>query len=184
MEADNSKPITDWGNNLYDGASGVGVFKADLVMIIAVIVAAVLVVIGIYMMMNDNDTDYLRIQGKVAQPNCVKSSTTYDDKGRPIDNYKCNVVIQYMIDGKMYSKKMYVTGTSSYIKDEPVDLMVLKKDYTNVQFSYIDKSTIACVMMLLALGVVGIAYLNYYLTHNYKVFAATQGVTTLVGLFR
>lgn len=184
MEADNAKPVSDWGNTLYDGASGVGVFKADLAMIIGVIVAAVLIVIGFYMMMYNDDSKYLRISGKVLQPNCVKSSITYDDKGRPIDNYKCNVVVNYMIGGKVYSKKMYVSGTTTYIKDEPIDLMVMKNDFTNVQFAYIDRSTMGCIIMLVALGVVGITYLNYYLTHNYKVFAATQGVNTLVGLFR
>lgn len=182
MEA--NKPVSDWGNTLYDGASGVGVFKADLTMVIGAIIASVLIVIGIYMVMNDDDSNYLRIQGKVLQPNCVKTSTSYDDKGRSTEHYKCNVVITYMIDGKVYSKTMYTTGTNAYIKDEPIDLMVLKKDYTNVQFAYMDRSSIGFIMMLLALGVVGITYLNYYVTHNYKVFAATQGVNTLVGLFR
>jgi hypothetical protein len=184
MEATNAKPVSDWGNTFYDGASGVGKFKADLGMIIGVIISAVFMIIGIYMTIHDDDADYLRIRGKILQSECVKSSTLYDDKGRPINNYKCNIMVTYMIDGQVYSSKMYMSGTSSYIKDEPVDLMVLKTDYTNVQFAYIDKSTMGYIMMLLSFGIIGIAYLNYYLTHNYKIFSVTQGFSTLFGLFR
>jgi hypothetical protein len=181
MDINNTKQVSDWGNTLYDSTSSVGVFKADLVMVIGVIIASALVVIGIYMMMYNDDDNYLRIQGKVLEPNCVKASTIYDDKGKQVDNYKCNIVVTYMISGKVYSKNMYVAGISTYIKDEPIDLMVMKKDFTNVQFAHMDKTTMGCIMILSALGVIGITYLNYYLTHNYKIFAATQGVSTLAG---
>jgi hypothetical protein len=179
-----SAPVNDWGNTMYDGLSGVGTFKADLGLVIGVIVGCALIVFGIYFMMNDDSDNYLRVDGTVVQPNCVKSSVSYDDKGRPTDNFKCNMIVQYTIDGKSYSKKMYLTGTTSYIKDEPVKLMVAKNNYEDVQLVSMDKTTLGSILMVVALVIVGLTYLNYYLTHNYKVFAAAQGAETVVGLFR
>ncbi len=182
---DTSKtPVTDWGNHVYSGLGDVGVFKANLGIIIGIILGIILIVVGIYMVANDREGDYLRVRGTVTQPNCVKSSTTYDDKGHPIDNYKCNIVVTYMIDTKVYSKTMFVTGSSNYIKDEPIDLMVDKKDYMNVQLAFMSGSNIGSILMTIALVVVGIAYLNYYLTHNYRIFASAQGANTIVSLFR
>jgi len=180
----NTTRVDDWGNTIYDGLSGVGSFKADLIMIIALIVGLVLVVVGLYMVyMNDSD-DYLNIKGYVIDPNCTKTSVNYDDKGRPIDNYKCNVMVGYNINGRNYTKQMYLTNNSTYIKDEPINLSVSKKDYNNVQIDTMNKSTMGSVMLISALVLVGFAYLNYYLTHQYKIFAAAQGTNTLVGLFR
>ncbi|VBB17695.1 hypothetical protein YASMINEVIRUS_158 [Yasminevirus sp. GU-2018] len=179
-----SKPVSDWGNTLYDGASGLGTFKADLGMVIALVVGCVLIVIGAYLVVTDDSDKYLRIKGVVVSPNCVKSSVSYDDKGRAVENFKCNMVVSYKINGKVYSKKIYMNSSSSYIKDEPIDLMVSKTDYQNVQLASMDKSTLGSVMVLIAVVVVALSYLNYYLTHNYKVFAAAQGANTVVGLFR
>lgn len=180
----NSQPVSDWGNSLYDGASGVGVFKADLTMIVAVIFGVLLVVCGLYMMMYNNDANYLHIKGQVVTPNCTTAGVTTDSHGKTITSYKCNLGVKYVINGKEYSKTIFVNGTANYVANEPIDLMVLKSDFTNVQISQISSSTMGMMMIAVAIVLVVAAYINYYLTHNYKVFAATQGVSTLTGLFR
>lgn len=179
-----SNEIRDWGSHLYNGASDVGTFKADLFMIIAVIIGFFMIAMGMYMVITDDSEKYIRVTGIVAQPNCVRSSVSYDDKGRAIDNYKCNLAIDYKINGKTYTKKMYLSGKSSYVKDEPVELVIDKSNYENVKLASMTSSMIGGTMMVSAIVLFGIAYLNYYLTHNYKVFAAAQGAETIVGLFR
>jgi hypothetical protein len=179
-----NQPVSDWGNTMYDGLSGVGTFKADLIMIIALIVGLVLVVIGIYMISTDDSDLYLKVKGLVVEPNCVKSSTTYDDKGRPIDTYKCNILITYKVNGTAYSKKMYLAGQSNYIKDEPINLIIRKDDLENVQIESMNRTSMGSLMIIGSLVLVALAYLNYYLTHNYKIWAAAQGTETIVNLFR
>lgn len=178
------QPITDWGNTLYSGAEDIGVFKANLFMYIAVIVACVLIVIGLIMVSTDDSDKYMWVTGYVKQPNCTKASTMYDDKGHMIDTYKCNIVVSYNIDGKVNSKKIYLTGNESYIKDEPIQLIVKKSDHNDVQLSYTTGYTVGGIMLIVSIVIVALAYLNYYLTHNYHLFAAAQGTTTVVGLFR
>ena len=183
--SDNSKTsVSDWGNHIYDGLGDVGTFKADLIMIIALILSAIFVVVGIYMIFHNDDNNYMRIKGIVSEPNCIKTSSNVDKDGHQSDVFKCNLVVTYMIDTKTFSKKIYVTGGSSYIKDEPVDLMVLKTDYANAQLAFMGGSQMGSMFIGGALIVVALAYLNYYMTHNYRIFAASQGVNTIVSLFR
>jgi len=177
-------PISDWSNSLYNSASGVGEFKADLVLFIGLIFSILLFVVGIYMILYDDDDKYLRIKGVVVQPNCTTSSSTIDNQGKTIINYKCNMSINYTINNKSYSKTIFTSGATSYVKDEPIDLMVLKSDYTNVQIAQMSGHTIGNIFILLAMLLSGASYLNYYLTHNYKIFAAAQGISTITGLFR
>lgn len=179
-----NKPVTDWGNTIYSGLGDLGMFKAVLCMIIALIVGLTLIVIGIYMIMYDDDNLYIRVKGSVVQPNCIKSSTTYDKNGKPMDNYKCDITVNYKINGTAYSNKMYLTGASTYINNEPIDLMVRKDDLNNVQLGTINKSSIGSIMIICSLILVSLAYLNYYMTSNYRIFAAAQGTATVVGLFR
>jgi hypothetical protein len=184
VSTDNSNPVTDWGNSLYDGASGVGVFKAELMMVVAIIVAALLVVMGLIMIMYNDDDKYLRIKGQVVQPNCVLSGMTKDTTGNPTNNYKCNMSVKYIVNGKEYNKTIFVSGSANYIPNEPVDLVVLRSDFNNVQIAQMNMGTAGTLMISGAFAIVAAAYINYYLTHNYKVYAATQGVSTLTGLFR
>jgi hypothetical protein len=179
-----NQPVTDWPNNIYDGLSDLGLFKADLGMIIGLIIGLILIVLGIYLMVYDEDHKYLRITGQITQPNCVKSSTTYDEYGKQTDSYKCNLNVTYQINGKTYSRKIYVSGTNNYINDEPISLMVMKDNHEDVQVAYMNRTTLASILFIVSILLIGICYLNFYVTHNYKVFSASQGANTIVSLFR
>lgn len=180
----NTGGVTDWGNEMYSGLSGVGTFTADLTMVIALIIGSVMIVVGIWMVATDDDDRYLRIQGSVTQPNCTKTSTSYDDKGKPTDQYKCNIVVAYKLDNNVYSKTIYMNGSSSYIVGEPISLMVSRSDHNDVQVASMSKGSTGCALFVVAPIIVALAYLNYYLTHNYRVYAAATGTKAIVGLFR
>lgn len=183
--SDNSKSsVSDWGNHIYDGLGDVGTFKADLIMVIGLILSAILVVVGIYMIFHNDDNNYIRVKGVVSEPNCTKTSSSVDKDGNQSDVHKCNLVVTYMIDSNTFSKKIYVTGGSSYIKDEPIDLMVSKSNHADAQLAFMGGSQMGCMFISGALMIVALAYLNYYMTHNYRIFAASQGVNTIVSLFR
>lgn len=179
-----NQPVTDWGNTIYSGLGGIGMFRAIVSSIVVTIIGFVFIVVGLYMIMNDDSNSYARIQGTVVQPNCVKEFTSYDKNKRPIDSYKCEITVTYKVNEVTYTNKMYLTGSSAYINGEPIDLMVRKDDPNNIQLGHINKASIGCIMVICALIIVGIVYLNYYLTYKYQLFAASQGASTIVDLFR
>ncbi len=174
----------DWGTTAYDGLNDLGVFKANLMMIITIIVATLVLIFGVYYIYTDDDDKYLRIQGTVMEADC-SPSTTNDSNGRTNVNYKCGILVDYKIDGKVYSKKIFSKNSSSaYLKDETIDLVVSKNNYNDVQLSFMKKSTVGIIVIVTACVIVGLVYLNYYLTHNYKIFSAAQGTKTIFDVFR
>jgi hypothetical protein len=181
--SEDSKPVTDWPNEIYSGLGGIGGFKAELYLIIAIIAAIILIVVSIYFIATDDENKYLRIEGNVLTPSCVKASTTYDERGRPTDTYKCHIDVSYQINDKLYTKKIYVVGSSNYIAGEPISLMIDKNNNEDARIAIMSKSTIGSIMFGIALLAVGLAYLNYYITRKFRVFAAAQGTSTIVDLF-
>jgi hypothetical protein len=177
-------PITDWGNNLYSDLGGIGTFFANFIMIAAIIIALVLIVLGMYTVMYNDDDKYVTVSGTVTSTDCVKSATSYNDRGQPSDSYKCNVIVDYEYDGKKYSQKMYLTGGNAYIKNEPINLKLEKSKPNNVQLSGMTATSIGYIMIICAFGMSGLAYLNYYLAHNYRVYAASSGVKGIFNIFR
>jgi hypothetical protein len=157
-------------NKKVTNLNDVGEFKANFGIIIGITLAFVFVVIGIFMMIRDDSDKYLKIKGFIVETNCDKLSRTYDNEGYSINKYICNIIVAYKIDGIVYSRKMYINGSNNYIVDEPIDLMVLKKDYESVQISTMDETTIGCIFVTIALSVICLTYLNYYLSYKYKTF--------------
>lgn len=154
--------------------SDIGEFKADFGIIIGLILGFLCVIIGIYVMIYDDSDKYLKIKGFIVETNCAKLSTAHDDKGYSINKYKCDIIVAYKIDGTVYSKTLYINGSNNYIVDEPIDLMVLKKDYESVQISTTDGTVIGCILVAIALSVICLTYLNYYLTYKYRIVVASQ----------
>jgi hypothetical protein len=181
---DQTETIKDWGNELYSGLGGLGIFKADLIVLISIAVIVVLVLVGFGTIATDDSNKYENVQGIIVDPNCEKTSVSYDNKGYPIDNYKCHIMVTYQFAGKVYTNKIYQEGTSKYIKNEPVELLVTKNDPNTVQFATMNKTTKGCLFLSAAVLVGLLAYINYYLTYKYKVFAAAQGASSVFGLFR
>ena len=178
------KTVANLGNTIYDGASSLGEFTAKISMIIALVIGCVLIVSGIYFIMNDDSDKYITVRGVVIEPNCTKTSVTYDDRNRAINNFRCTMNVSYTIDGTEYSKIIFVDGQTLYIKNQPIDLMVNKNDHQDVQLVTTSSTTMGSISLLIALIMIAGAYLNYYMTHNYKLYAAAKGTGTVMDVLR
>lgn len=182
---------TNTGNDMmssaYTGLSDLGQFRADLGLIFSLVAALVLIVIGIYFLIYNDDDNYIRASGTVVEPVCTQETSTQQTSNGNHYNttvYKCNLTVSYTINGAQYKSTFYTSGNSGYIKGQPVDLMVTKTDYNQAKLATMSSSTIASIMFCIAFSLVGLSYLNYYMTHQYKIYAAGQGASSIVGLFR
>jgi hypothetical protein len=162
------------GNLYYDKLNIVGESKAEFVLMIGIVFGLLFIIIGLYMAIYDDSDLYLRVKGSVVEPTCAKSNVTYDDKGYPINTYKCSIIVAYKIDGNVYSRKMFILGSNNFERNEPIDLMILKQDYTNIKAATTDGTTLGCIFVCMAFFSVGLAYLNYYLVYRYKTYYSSQ----------
>jgi hypothetical protein len=173
----------DLGNNIYNNLCELGEFRTKLGLVFGIIIGIVLVIIGIYMILHDDSDDYIYIDGVVVQPNCSKSGTQ-TNKGSTIDTYACNMIISYEIDKNKHSEQIYVAGNNNYIAGQPIKLMVKKSDHTKVSIAETSSTIIGYVLIGIAIFINSLIFLQYYLTNRYKVYAASQGASTIMDMFR
>lgn len=169
-------------SGIYKGSVGLGQFQASLIMIIALILGIIMLIFGIMAVFYNDDEKYLHIEGRVMKTECLKS-TSYDSKGNKSTSYKCNVTVGYEIDGKKYSRVLLLKTSEGYLQGEPIYLWVDKGDHTRVQQSGFSGSLTGSASICCSILLVGLAYLQYYLTYRYEVYAAGKGVGSITKLF-
>lgn len=168
---------------LYEGSSSLGTFRADLNMILGIIVAVIIIIIGIYLILFNDDNKFMTITGTVINPQCT-SRTQYNSNGTKRIENDCIVTVNYVVNGKKYSKKMDIDSSINYMTGDKVQLSVNKTDYTDVKLKTISEGVLGWGSLSCALFLIAICYLNYYLTHRYKFYAAFQGAEMVTDMFR
>ena len=163
----------------YKGTVGLGQFRATLSIIIAIVICIVLAVLGLWAMLFNTDHLYMLVDGNVVKSECITQK----------DSSKCELTVGYKIDGQDYSKTIITNVSEKYFSNEPVKLWVTKSDYTNIvlasgPLATFSSSAIGFMLILVAIMVFGLAYLNYYMTYNYEVYASTSGIGALGSLLR
>jgi hypothetical protein len=177
----NQEPVSDWGNTLFSDIGNVGKFFAKLGLIIIVIISVFLIVLGVTKIVKNDDNKYMNVNGKIISTECIQNPKNPNDT---TDTHKCSIVVEYTINDKIYTKELFLNGSNKYIVNEPIDLKVEKNNYNNAGLATMKESTTGWILIAISLGLFGIAYLNYYLTHNYRSYAAVSGVSNMVNLFR
>lgn len=170
-------------SGVYSGSVSLGEFKATIGLIAALAIGVLVVLFGFYFIFYDDDGRYIQVTGKVMKSECIPI-TTYDRDNRPITSYKCNVTVGYKINNKDYSHSIFTKTSSSYLVNEPIQLWVDSTDYSDVQLANIRSSHIGSSLLCCAIVVVALAYLNYYMTHRFEIYASAQGASTVVDVFK
>jgi len=166
-------------SQIYEGLSGVGKVAVSIELICAAVIAVILIITGIYFLSTNEENKFIRVKGAVTESTC-NQITSYDT-GKPVINYNCNIVVSYTIEQKIYYKSLVVLDPT-YTKNAPIDLMVDKNNYENVQLASINKINTALILFIIAPVIFGLAYLHYWLTYKYQPIAALHGIGTGVRL--
>jgi hypothetical protein len=165
----------------YKGTVGIGQFRASLTLIVAIVLGIIMILCGTYMIFYNDDELYLTVSGRVMKADCVTAKTR-DSKGNESTAYKCNVTVGYEVDGKKYSKQLFIRSSEDYLNGEPISLWVRKDNHESVSQSGWPGNLVGSGLLCGAVAVFGLAYLQYYLTYRYEVFAAAQGIGTVVDI--
>lgn len=179
-----SEKVSDWGNEAYSGLSSIGSFKANLSLICVGVISVVLIISGIYLISTNDDNKYVNVNGIVTEPGCTKTDTIRDKDGNVTNMYKCNLEIKYNYNNADVTKTIFTTRNTQYVKNEPIELMIDKNDPNNVQIATLKKSILGSILLAIAVVISGCAYLNYYMTNKYKIYAAAQGTSTVFDIIR
>lgn len=162
-------------NELYDDTSDLGLFRANLSWWIGVIIGGLVALVGIAMMISNDDDMYFVVQGVVTEPSCKE----YNSDGKL--TYKCNTGVSYTVDKKTYTATIFTSGESDYIANQPVELRVKKSRHIDVAFNTPTSRQTGAYLVAGGMLIVGLVYLNRYIAQKYKPYAVAQGVRTMLG---
>ena len=175
------EPVKDWGNTLFSDIGTLGKFFAKLGLFIVVIVSVFMIVMGVTKVIKNNDNEYMDVKGKVINADCIKNPKIQNDT---TETHKCSIIVEYTINSETFTKELFLNGNNKYIVNEPIDLKVQKSNYNNAELATMKQSTTGWILIGVSLGLFGLAYLNYYLTHNYRSFAFASGVGNMFRMVR
>ena len=151
-------------SQLYDGAASIGKFEGIIKLYGAAIISIIFICISIYMFLTNN-SNLVNTSGKITVANCSSSTN-------------CNLRVTYMVNGTTYNGSITVPH-NKYKIGENIDITYDSTAPVNITLKKQSNITLSIVSLVCALIIGGFAYLNYYLTSNYKMFAAVEGADTV-----
>jgi hypothetical protein len=163
------------GQTLYDDAASLGRFKALVILILGGIISIIMFFAGAHKLMFDNK-NYIQTDARVMQVvDCMKTQTNKTWQ------YDCSINVEYTIDNKKYQKTIDITRGRE----------VKVGDIINIYYNSSNKDDITSVMpysgwllIILSIFVLLSAYLLYWLSIHFKLFAAAEGTSIVASFFK
>ena len=171
------RSTTSLGSELYDGISSFGSFYARLGLGVGSVIGVVLLLMGIYFILFNSDSQYANVDGVVLQSQC-KAELGMNNRPHLL-TYNCNVLVGYEIGGVKYTNPIYVNGSTRYVENQPILLSVSKLNPNEVKLRGMPESTVGSILFGVALLLMGLCYFNFYMSNRFKPYAAAQGLGTL-----
>jgi hypothetical protein len=170
-------------DKLYEGSGDLGRFQSTLTLICGIILGIIIIIVGVYWVVSSDDGDYLYIPGTVTVADCVENKT-YDSKGNLIIKYVCTLTLSYVIEGATHTGELRTNSTTKYNVGETLSLAVSKANIQKIELAGMSDMTIGGISICCAILMMCGSSLNYYMTSRFKMYAAAQGASTVVGVFR
>ena len=164
------------GTQIYDGTSDLGLFGADITLIVCYVLGAMMIIVGFTTINWNDDDQWKNGQGRVTKVNC-------QELGKNGDNYKCSIEVSFLLNGNTFVNKIFTNSTELYMEDQIVDIRVKNNESGNVsiELNNGNKTQMGWVLVFSGIVVIGLGKLNKYIVRNYKAYAAAQGVRTMLG---
>jgi len=109
----------------------------------------------------------------------------HKNQGASQTNYNClNMNIVYTINNKTYENILSVQDSKIYQKNEKIDFYYNPKNPADIRYNSDSTRTMGIIIVSVAVVILLIIWLNYWMTSKYKLYAATQGTATGVNVFR
>lgn len=157
-------------DNVYDGAAQVGLFMGYVNLIVSIIISIILISIGIYLIITTSPRTEI-VTGQVINNNCNYAT----NKGY-ISQEICIPVIKFVVNNVSYSKTIDVMN-KHYSIGQPVDILYNPKNpYDCTIKTIFTRGTTGSILIGIAVIILLIGIIHFYITRKYKFAAAANGV--------
>lgn len=166
-----------FGQSVYDTTADLGFIKTKIYLGIAIVIAIVLIIVSIVLFFKDQ-SNLIDVTGKVH--NVVFCNKNKDPKSKHT-SYECELTVVYNVNSTGYVKNIQ-TNDKLYNIDENIELTYNKTNPNEVSLSVVRYRTISYILFGIAVLLVGLSYLSYYLSTRSKLYSAVVGAQTVVSL--
>lgn len=152
------------GDAIYTGLSDVGKAKSTIGLIFGIIISIILIAIAIYLFTR-NQKDIVNSTAKVTSSNCSK-------EGKSIN---CQLQITYTINKKVYTGSISTLTSTKYTTGMDVPISYNSKNPLDVTYRQVNDKTVAFILLGIAVLLLLITSVSYYMTSHSKAYAAFEG---------
>lgn len=158
------------GTQLYDGAAEVGKFMAVVGLIICGVIAFILVLVAIYLFATPSNYTS-QVEGKITKASCSSGS-----KG----STECVTEVEYDVNGTKYTSN--VNTSKRVIEGQNITLVYNPVDPKDAKQKGLSRIAVAWILIGIAVFIMLLSALHYYLVNRFKFLAAASGVGQGVSL--
>jgi hypothetical protein len=167
--------MVDFASEVYENTSSLGRIISLISLIIGIIVAIVLFICAF---------TYQTTPDKPSTTATILSSTCATIINNNKTEYSCVLNLKYTINNKEYTNYITTKSDIYYNQNTIIDINYELDNPNKIYIKSLDNMTISSISCVIGIVIILGSAINYYLTYNYKFYAAGQGVASTVKLFK
>lgn len=174
-----SKSLADLGANVYDGTAAYGKFMSWVSLTFGLLIGFIFLGIGVYLAFIRTQKYTKSLNARVIESFCTRNS-----QSQTMNNINCDLTVEYEVDSKKYTRKLYVTDVSQDIAKGTT--FKIRYDPSNpIDITYgITARMVGLIFLPIGfLFVVG-STISWYAAQRFEVAAAAMGASSIVGMFK
>ena len=162
------------GNEIYSGASEVGQIKTTIGLVFGIICLVICLIIGIYLIFFDKNKHTKDVTATITDASCSNNN----------NNVNCTLNVTYIFNNTSYSNIINTTD-KNYIKNQTITLYIDPSNPADISTqSLANDKTTGIIAIIIGFVIFGGTLLSWWLSRKYKFFAAAEGVSLGVDMFR
>jgi len=167
--------MSDLGNEIYSGASDVGQIKTSIGLVLGVICLIICLIVGIYLIFFDKNKHTQNVIATITDLSCLNNNN---------NNVNCTLNVSYTFNNKSYNEIITTTGTT-YVKNQPITLYIDPSNPSDIsEKSLATDKTTGGIVIFVGIFIFFATLLSWWLSRKYKFFAAAEGVSLGLNMFR
>jgi len=167
--------MVDFASEVYENTSSLGRIISLISLIIGIIIAIVLFICAF---------TYQSTPDKPSTTATILSASCATIINNNKTEYSCILNLKYTINNKEYTNYITTQSNIYYNQNATIDITYEIDNPNKIYIKSLDNMTISLISCGIGIVIILGSVINYYLTHNYKFYAAGQGVASTVNLFK
>jgi len=167
--------MSDLGNEIYSGASDVGQITTSIRLVFGIICLIICLIIGIYLIFFDKNKHTQNVIATITDLSCININN---------NNVNCTLNVSYTFNNISYNEIVTTEGTT-YVKNQPITLYIDPSNPSDISPKSLatDKTT-GGIFIFIGIFIFFATLLSWWLSRKYKFFAAAEGVSLGLNMFR